>query len=137
MASEFFITNGITLVSMFFVEIVLAIYFTKAKTNTSTGKAFLSMIITTMVVMLSSIVWGALATKESGLTELVGRITCFLVVSWNFTLMFYITVVFRDNMTEEQIKKQNKTTQSKILTTFFNFRFFLILPPQLLIQFYY
>ena len=109
MASEFFITNGITLVSSFFVIIVLAIYFTKAKTKTSTGKAFLSMIITTIVVMISSIVWGSLATKESGLTELFGRITCFLVVSWNFTLMLYITVVFRDNMTEEQIKKQNKT----------------------------
>lgn len=110
MASEFFVTNGITLVSMFFVEIVLAIYFTKAKTKTASGKSFLSMIITTIVVMVSSIIWGTLATKESSITELLGRITCFLVVSWNFTLMLYITVVFRDsNMTEEQIKKQNKT----------------------------
>ena len=33
MVSDFFVTNGITLVSMFFVEIVLAIYFTKTKTN--------------------------------------------------------------------------------------------------------
>ena len=40
MASEFFVTNGITLVSMFFVEIVLAIYFTKAKTKTASGKSF-------------------------------------------------------------------------------------------------
>ena len=108
MASEFFVTNGITLVSMFFVEIVLAIYFTKAKTKTASGKSFLSMVITTLVVMISSIVWGVLATKESGLTELFGRITNFLTVSWNFTLMLYITVVFRGDMTNEQIKKQNK-----------------------------
>ena len=109
MVSEFFVTNGITLVSMFFVEIVLAIYFTKTKTKTASGRSFLSMIITTIVVMISSMVWGTLATKNSSLTELFGRITCFLVVNWNFTLMHYITIAFRDNMTEEQIKKQNKT----------------------------
>ncbi len=108
MASNFFVTNGITLVSMFFMDIVLAIYFTKAKAKTASGKSFLSMIITTIVVMISSIVWGTLATKGSSLTELFGRITNLLTVSWNFTLMLYITVVFRGDMTEEQIKKQNK-----------------------------
>lgn len=108
MASEFFITNGITLVSMFFVEIVLAIYFTKAKTKTRSGKSFLSMIFTTLIVMISTIVWGTLATKGSTLTNLIGRITCFLTISWNFTLLLYITVVFQDDLTEEEQKKHNK-----------------------------
>ena len=102
-------TNGITLVCMVFAIIILAIYLLKEKAKSLTGKVFFALTISTIITMISSICWGTAAIFDSKWTNLLAKIFSFLIVCWDYMLIFYISIVFKtDKENREYYEKHDK-----------------------------
>ena len=94
MASSFFTTNCITIVCAVYILIILIMFFLKGRTHKIASRIFFALLICTLLVMIVFTTWGYLVTKGSNLTDLFGRLSCFLFVFWDCTLTLYTLICF-------------------------------------------
>ena len=108
MASDFYITNCITIVCFVYILIILIMFFLKGRTHRISGKVFFSLLICTMLCIISFTIWSVFATNLSEFAITFGKILCFILVCWDYLLIFYIAIVFKgDKENEEFYKKHN------------------------------
>ena len=109
MIKTFFMTNSITLVSIFFTILILIILFIKKKNNKIANKVYFYLILTSTISMILNIVWGTLAPINPSLCKIFMKIFTFMVTCWNYLLTFYVSVAFKtDEENETFYKNHNK-----------------------------
>ena len=109
MENTFFMTNSITLVSIFFTILILIILFIKQKNNKIANKVYFYLILVSIISMILNIIWGTLAPINPNICKIFMKIFSFLVTCWNYLLAFYVSVVFKtDEENEKFYKKHNK-----------------------------
>ena len=106
MASSFLMTNGMTLLSLYFVCLILAILITKKKNKRIASKLYFYLILLTLLTMILNLTWGAFAGNNPTLTNIFGKTFSFTVSCWNFLLAIYVTFVFKTD--EQSIEFYNK-----------------------------
>ena len=106
MPSIFFMTNGITLISMLFTILTLIILFTKKRNNRLASKIYVALILVTILSMVLNITWGSFVSTDKQLTVIFGKLFTFSVTCWNYLLAFYVSVVFKTD--EENTKYYSK-----------------------------
>ncbi len=108
MPSIFFMTNGITLISMLFTILTLIILFIKKRNNRIASKVYVALLLVTILSMTLNIIWGAFAPTNEKLTTIFGKLFTFSVTCWNYLLAFYVAVVFKtDDENEKYYSKHN------------------------------
>jgi signal transduction histidine kinase len=67
----------------------------KDRSNNFSSKVFVTLLITTILAMVSFIVWGTFASMKSNLSDLLGKVMVFMMVCWNLILIFYMSIAFK------------------------------------------
>ena len=108
MPGIFFMTNGITLISMLFTILTLIIFFTKKRNNRLSSKIYIVLVFVTILSMLLNIIWGIFASSNELLTTIFGKCFVFTVTCWNYLFAFYVSVVLKtDEENEKYYAKHN------------------------------
>ncbi len=108
MASNFYITNCITIVCFVYVLIILIMFFLKGRTHRTTGKVFFALLVCTLICSILFTIWSFLASNALEHTILMGKILCFSLVCWDYLLVFYMAIVFKsDKENDDFYKKHN------------------------------
>ena len=73
MASSFIMTSGMTLLSFYFVCLILIILLTKNKNKRIASKIYFNLIILTLITTILNMAWGAVAGNNLTLTTILGK----------------------------------------------------------------
>ena len=123
MPSEFFITCGISIVSLVYLCLVLIMFVIKGNTSRTASKYYFWLSVTAVVSMIILIVAGVFAVNgKNSIATFLARIHVFITVEWLFLLAHYFSIAFKpDNVTQELMKKNSKGSLiSVIVVTFIN-----------------
>ena len=123
MPSEFFITCGISIVSLVYLCLVLIMFVIKGNTSRTASKYYFWLSVTAVVSMIVLIVAGVFAVNgKNSIATILARIQVFITLEWIFLLVHYFSIAFKpDNVTQELMKKNTKGILiSVIVATFIN-----------------
>ena len=95
--SDAFITYGISLVSLVFTLLVLILFIAKGKSHKYSSIVFRWLLVITIIVALFNIISALFKVNNHHLTHLSCCATIFFTICWNFLLLFYIILVFKDD----------------------------------------
>lgn len=98
MPSIFFMTNGVTLISMLFALLTLIILLIKKRNNRIASKVYIALLLVTILSMFLNVLWGLYASTNRELSILLGKCFTFSVTCWNYLLAFYVSVVFKTDL---------------------------------------
>ena len=107
MASNFYITNCITIVCFVYLLIILIMFFLKGRTHRTTGKVFFALLVCTLICSILFTIWSFLATNALEHTILMGKILCFSLVCWDYLLVFYMAIVFKSDKEKDDFYKKH------------------------------
>ena len=108
--SDFFITNGITIVGLIYLGLVLFMFLFKGNTKRLVSKFYFGLSVLAIISMIVLMVAGACAVHgKINLATVLARIQIFLTLEWISFLVFYFSLAFKkDDGVEFTIKKYNK-----------------------------
>lgn len=107
MASDFFVTNCINIVCFVYILIILIMFFLKGRTHRIPGKVFFALLACTMLCIMMFTIWSFLATSLSDNAILFGKILCFVLVCWDYLLVFYMAIVFKSDEENEKFYREH------------------------------
>ena len=113
MASNFYITDCITIVGFVYVLIILIMFFLKGRTHRMPGKVFFALLVNTVLCMILFTIWSFLATDLSKYATIFGKFMIFFFVWWDYLLIFYMTIVFKNE--EENVNYYKKNLIATII----------------------
>ena len=105
--SKMFMTNGITLVCLIYTVLILVLFFMKNKVNKVSNKVFMWLLFTTIIVMLTNLIWGYVVSNELSFSLIMTRILSFVIGCWNYMLIYYISIVFKDDEVTRKFYKEH------------------------------
>ena len=95
--TDSFLSCGINVVSLVYALVVLVLYFVKGKSHKISSKVFLGLICLTILEGAVLIISSVMAANDFKYKLLIGKIAIFTVICWNYMLMFYISIIFKDD----------------------------------------
>ena len=108
MASDFYITNCITMACFVYVLIVFIMFFLKGRTQRTTGKVFFGLLAFSLLSMIVFSIWSYLASSLLDGAILCGKILCFVLVCWDYMLVFYMSIAFKADKENDEYYKKHK-----------------------------
>ena len=95
--SDSFLSCGINVVSLVYALVVLVLYFVKGKSHKISSKVFLGLICMTILEGFILIISSVMAANDFEYKVLFGKFAIFTIICWNYMLMFYISIIFKDD----------------------------------------
>lgn len=99
MINDYFITTSVSMICMVFTAIIMILFLLKKEMKKVTAKLFFGLIICGLISMLSYFIAGYYATIDPRISEILGRVLCFTIQTFQWFFMFYMGFIF---MTKEQ-----------------------------------
>ena len=108
--SEFFITTGITLVSLTYLILVQIMFILKKKTNRVASRYFFFLTFLASTSLIIYIIQGYFAVNGNiSVANILGRIQIFITLEWILLLIHYFSVAFQtDEANRKHISKNIK-----------------------------
>ena len=110
MPSEFFVTCGISLVSLIYLCLVLVMFVIKGKVNRTSSRYYFWLSFTAVSSMVLFITAGTFAVNGiQNIADIIARIQVFVTLEWIFLLVHYFSIAFKpDDVTIILMKKNIK-----------------------------
>ena len=109
MAKDFLATSGVTIVCNIYIILVVILYSLKAKNNRLSSKTFARLLWITFISMTFYIITGYFSSMHLKGTEILGRILSFAIVSWEYYLIYYLSITFRSDEENKEHMSKHKT----------------------------
>ena len=105
--SEFFITTGITLVSLTYLILVQIMFILKKKTNRVAGRYYFFLTFLASASLIIYVIQGYFAVNSNiSVANILGRIQIFITLEWILLLVHYFSVAFKtDEANRKHISK--------------------------------
>ena len=110
MPSEFFISCGISIVSLVYLFLVLIMFVIKGNTTRTSSRYYFWLSVMAVVSMIVLIAAGSVAVAGNvKIATILARIQVFITLEWIFLLVHYFSIAFKpDAVTIELMKKNTK-----------------------------
>ena len=109
MAKDFLATSGVTIVCNIYILLVVVLYSLKAKNNRISSKTFARLLWITFISMTFYIVTGYFSSMHLKGAMILGRILSFAIVSWEYYLIYYLSITFRSDEENKEHMAKHKT----------------------------
>ena len=109
MAKDFLVTSGVTIVCNIYILLVVVLYSLKAKNNRISSKTFARLLWITSISMTFYIVTGYFSSMHLKGAMILGRILSFAIVSWEYYLIYYLSITFRSDEENKEHMAKHKT----------------------------
>ena len=122
MNKDFLATAGVTIVCNVYILLVVILYSLKAKNNRISSKTFAMLLWITFISMLFYIITGYFSSMHIKGAEILGRILSFAIASWEYYLIYYLSITFKSDEENEQhmAKHKKKYIIAGIIITIIN-----------------
>ena len=109
MAKDFLATSGVTIVCNIYIILVVILYSLKAKNSRLSSKTFARLLWITFISMTFYIITGYFSSMHLKGAEILGRILSFAIVSWEYYLIYYLSITFKSDEENKEHMSKHKT----------------------------